>query len=131
MPHAQTDNLNIAAFDRMPSPTRSPPPPLSDTAAKVVLEAAKPSRPSSTTRTRVFVVVGPCSIHDPVAGLDYARRLKKLADEVSDTLVLVMRVISRSPAPPPAGRATSTTRTWTTPSASTKAWRRPAASCST
>jgi 3-deoxy-7-phosphoheptulonate synthase len=32
---------------------------------------------------RLFVVVGPCSIHDPVAGLDYARRLKALADEVA------------------------------------------------
>ena len=30
---------------------------------------------------RLMVVVGPCSIHDPVAGLDYARRLKALADE--------------------------------------------------
>lgn len=41
---------------------------------------------------RLMVVVGPCTIHDPVAGLDYARRLKKLADEVSSTLFLVMRV---------------------------------------
>ena len=46
---------------------------------------------------RVFIVVGPCSIHDPVAGLDYARRLKALADEVSDTLVLVMRVYFEKP----------------------------------
>src|SRR5574343_62112 len=46
---------------------------------------------------RLFVVVGPCSIHDPVAGLDYARRLKALADEVSDTLVLVMRVYFEKP----------------------------------
>jgi 3-deoxy-7-phosphoheptulonate synthase len=41
---------------------------------------------------RLLVVVGPCTIHDPVAGLDYARRLKKLADEVSSTLLVVMRV---------------------------------------
>jgi 3-deoxy-7-phosphoheptulonate synthase len=46
---------------------------------------------------RIFVVVGPCSIHDPVAGLDYARRLKVLADEVADTLVLVMRVYFEKP----------------------------------
>jgi hypothetical protein len=96
-----------------------------------VLDGRRPEAILDRKDPRVFIVVGPCSIHDPVAGLDYARRLKVLADEVSDTLVLVMRVISRSPAPPPAGRATSTTRTWTTPSASTKAWRRPAASCST
>lgn len=46
---------------------------------------------SSTARIRAFVVVGPCSIHRPVAGLDYARRLKALADEVSSTLLVVMR----------------------------------------
>ena len=34
--------------------------------------------------------MGPCSIHDPAAGLDYARRLRRLADEVSDVFQLVM-----------------------------------------
>jgi 3-deoxy-7-phosphoheptulonate synthase len=46
---------------------------------------------------RLFVVVGPCSIHDPVAGIDYAQRLKTLADEVSETLYLVMRVYFEKP----------------------------------
>jgi 3-deoxy-7-phosphoheptulonate synthase len=46
---------------------------------------------------RVFVVVGPCSIHDPVAAMDYARRLKTLADEVSDSLYIVMRVYFEKP----------------------------------
>jgi 3-deoxy-7-phosphoheptulonate synthase len=46
---------------------------------------------------RLFVVVGPCSIHDPVAGLDYARRLKALQAEVADTMVLVMRVYFEKP----------------------------------
>jgi len=46
---------------------------------------------------RLFVVVGPCSIHDPVAGLDYARRLKALQAEVEDTMVLVMRVYFEKP----------------------------------
>ncbi len=46
---------------------------------------------------RRFVIVGPCSIHDPVAGLDYAHRLQRLADEVADTLVLVMRVYFEKP----------------------------------
>ena len=39
----------------------------------------------------------PCSIHDPEAALDYARRLKSLADEVRDSLVLVMRVYFEKP----------------------------------
>ncbi|MDG2047356.1 MAG: 3-deoxy-7-phosphoheptulonate synthase [Halioglobus sp.] len=46
---------------------------------------------------RVFVVVGPCSIHDPSAALEYARRLKILAEELSDTLYLVMRVYFEKP----------------------------------
>jgi len=46
---------------------------------------------------RIFVVVGPCSIHDPQAALDYARRLKALADELSDTLYIVMRVYFEKP----------------------------------
>jgi 3-deoxy-7-phosphoheptulonate synthase len=46
---------------------------------------------------RLFVVVGPCSIHDVDAALDYANRLKVLADEVKDTMVLVMRVYFEKP----------------------------------
>jgi 3-deoxy-7-phosphoheptulonate synthase len=46
---------------------------------------------------RIFVVVGPCSIHDPVAAIDYAHRLKALADELSDTLYIVMRVYFEKP----------------------------------
>ena len=46
---------------------------------------------------RLFVVVGPCSIHDTVAAMDYARRLKSLADELADTLYIVMRVYFEKP----------------------------------
>lgn len=46
---------------------------------------------------RIFMVVGPCSIHDVDAALDYAQRLKALADKVSDTIVLVMRVYFEKP----------------------------------
>ncbi|MFT7266843.1 MAG: 3-deoxy-7-phosphoheptulonate synthase [Porticoccus sp.] len=46
---------------------------------------------------RVFVVVGPCSIHDVDAAIDYAKKLKILAEEVSDTLCLVMRVYFEKP----------------------------------
>lgn len=46
---------------------------------------------------RLFVVVGPCSIHDPKAAMDYAHKLKVLADEVKDTLYLVMRVYFEKP----------------------------------
>jgi 3-deoxy-7-phosphoheptulonate synthase len=43
------------------------------------------------------VVVGPCSIHDTDAAMDYARRLKALADELDDTLYIVMRVYFEKP----------------------------------
>ena len=46
---------------------------------------------------RQMVVVGPCSIHDPVAAIEYGKRLRALADAVSDTLFLVMRVYFEKP----------------------------------
>ncbi len=46
---------------------------------------------------RFLLVVGPCSIHDIEAGLDYARRLAKLAAEVKDTVYIVMRVYFEKP----------------------------------
>ena len=46
---------------------------------------------------RLFVVIGPCSIHDPEAALDYGRRLAVLADELKDTLYIVMRVYFEKP----------------------------------
>ena len=103
MPFSKTENLNIAAFDRMPSPDEiTATLPLSDRAAQVVTEGRRTLQNILDRKDpRIFVVVGPCSIHDPVAGIDYARRLKALADEVADTLVLVMRVYFEKP------------RTWT------------------
>lgn len=46
---------------------------------------------------RLMVVVGPCSIHDPDAAVDYARRLADLARKVEDQLFLVMRVYFEKP----------------------------------
>lgn len=46
---------------------------------------------------RLLVVVGPCSIHDPDAALEYARRLAVLGEQVSDRMVLVMRVYVEKP----------------------------------
>jgi 3-deoxy-7-phosphoheptulonate synthase len=46
---------------------------------------------------RLLVVAGPCSIHDPAAGLDYARRLAKVAAEFRSELLVVMRVYFEKP----------------------------------
>lgn len=46
---------------------------------------------------RLIVVIGPCSIHNVDEAKEYARQLKKLADEVADTLYVVMRVYFEKP----------------------------------
>ncbi len=93
------ENVNVTAFDTMPTPeeihARLP---ISDKAAKTVTHGRNLLRKILDRKDpRLFVVVGPCSIHDPVAGLDYARRLKKLSDEVGDTLQIIMRVYFEKP----------------------------------
>jgi 3-deoxy-7-phosphoheptulonate synthase len=103
MTHQALENLNIDAFDPMPSPAEIHAAlPVSDAVAETVAETVATGRRDlqrilSREDHRLMVVVGPCSIHDPVAGLDYADRLKALADEVSDTLLLVMRVYFEKP----------------------------------
>ena len=90
----QTENLNIEAFQPMPTPdeihNRVP---MTINAERSVVEGRRALEAILDRRDpRLFVVVGPCSIHDPLAGLDYARRLKALADELADRLLIVMRV---------------------------------------
>ncbi|WP_428774119.1 3-deoxy-7-phosphoheptulonate synthase AroG [Vibrio sp.] len=46
---------------------------------------------------RLLVIVGPCSIHDPEAAIEYGRRLKTLRDELGDRLEVVMRVYFEKP----------------------------------
>jgi 3-deoxy-7-phosphoheptulonate synthase len=94
-----TDNLNVAALEPMPTPEEvKAKVPLTPTAADTVLQGRRTLEAILDGRDpRVFVVTGPCSIHDPVAGLDYARRLKALADEVADCIYLVMRVYFEKP----------------------------------
>ncbi|XEI31514.1 3-deoxy-7-phosphoheptulonate synthase AroG [Aeromonas veronii] len=46
---------------------------------------------------RLLVVIGPCSIHDPVAALEYGKRLKALRDELKGQLEIVMRVYFEKP----------------------------------
>lgn len=93
------ENVRIGAFDLMPSPEEiHARVPLSETAADTVFASREAIKAILDRKDpRIFIVVGPCSIHDPVAGYDYAQRLKRLADEVRDTLYLVMRVYFEKP----------------------------------
>jgi 3-deoxy-7-phosphoheptulonate synthase len=99
MPHQPLENLNITAFDLMPSPEEiHARVPISDKAAEIVFDGRETiKRILDRKDPRLFIVIGPCSIHDPTAGYDYAQRLKRLADEVRDTLYLVMRVYFEKP----------------------------------
>jgi len=93
------ENTNVSSFARMPTPVELHATlPLSDAAFATVMQGRATLRNILDRKDkRLFVVVGPCSIHDPEAGLDYARRLKALQDEVVDTMVLVMRVYFEKP----------------------------------
>lgn len=93
------ENINVSSFAAMPTPEELHRDlPISEAAAEMVdagREALK--RILDRKDQRLIVVVGPCSIHDPEAGLDYARRLKALQEEVKDELLLVMRVYFEKP----------------------------------
>jgi 3-deoxy-7-phosphoheptulonate synthase len=72
--------------------------PISDAGSETVAEArAAIGACLRGEDDRLVVVVGPCSIHDPVAAEEYARRLHALSGELSDRLLLVMRVYFEKP----------------------------------
>ena len=92
-------NVNVAALEVLPTPEEIKQRlPLSEAAADTVFQGRETvQRILDRKDPRLFVVVGPCSIHDVEAALDYARRLKTLADEVQDTLFVIMRVYFEKP----------------------------------
>ncbi len=93
------DDLNIVSQDILISPDSIKADlPLSDKAKAAVTEGRQTVRNIlDRSDHRLMVVIGPCSIHDTEAAIDYAKRLKVLADEVSDTLYVVMRVYFEKP----------------------------------
>ena len=92
-------NVNIATLDVLSTPSEIKAMlPLSTRAEKTVFESRLIVEQILNRRdSRLLIVVGPCSVHDPVAAMDYAHRLKGLADEVSDALFIVMRVYFEKP----------------------------------
>src|SRR5574341_355683 len=95
----RTEDLNVVALDVMPTPDEIKAKlPLTDRVAETVLAGRRAVEAILDGRDpRLFLVVGPCSIHDPVAGLDYARRLRRLADEIADVFHVIMRVYFEKP----------------------------------
>jgi len=104
----------VAPFDRMGQTdderikdiTVLPPPehlmrffPITGTAVEALISQTRHKIHNIMARKddRLLVVIGPCSIHDPAAALDYALRLKPLRDKYQDTLEIVMRVYFEKP----------------------------------
>lgn len=93
------DDLNVNSQEILISPAELKAElPASDRAIEVVATGRQVVRDILDRKDhRLIVVIGPCSIHDPVAAIDYAKRLKTLAEEVSDCLYIVMRVYFEKP----------------------------------
>ena len=73
--------------------------PLTERAADVVMRARREIRDilHGRDRSRMLVVTGPCSIHDPKASFEYAERLKPIIDATREHLVVVMRTYFEKP----------------------------------
>ena len=93
------ENLNIASQETLITPQALKQAiPITEKAAETVVRGREAIQNIlDGSDHRIFVVVGPCSIHDLEAAKDYATRLKALADEVDDTLLIVMRVYFEKP----------------------------------
>ncbi|GGE49103.1 phospho-2-dehydro-3-deoxyheptonate aldolase [Halopseudomonas oceani] len=93
------DDLNVTSNEILITPEQLKAKiPLSEAAQATVVESRQVIRDILDGKDhRLFIVIGPCSIHDVEAAKDYASRLKELAAEVSDTLYLVMRVYFEKP----------------------------------
>jgi 3-deoxy-7-phosphoheptulonate synthase len=99
MSNIELHNVNVDSQDILVTPEQLKKAlPLSPKVHDMVADSRQVIRDILDRRDhRLFVVVGPCSIHDPKAALDYARRLKRLADELADSLYIVMRVYFEKP----------------------------------
>ena len=95
----RTENLNVLAHELLPTPHEVKVElPASEAVVHGVAMAREAIRAILERRDhRLLVVVGPCSIHDPEAALDYAVRLAGLARETKGSLMLVMRTYFEKP----------------------------------
>ncbi len=99
MPDSQIHNVNVVAKTDMPTPAEVKAAlPLDESAENFVIHSRQVVQDIlDGSDPRLFAVVGPCSIHDLAAAHEYAKKLKVLADEVSDTIVILMRVYFEKP----------------------------------
>jgi len=95
----RTNNLNISGLTPLIAPADLKQVlPLAEGNAEFVANSRKQIKDILWNRDqRMMVVVGPCSIHDPKAALEYAERLARLNEQVKDQLLLIMRVYFEKP----------------------------------
>lgn len=96
---ARTDDLRIQQINELISPEQLVKDiGISEAAVETVAQARETiHRILKGEDDRLLVIVGPCSIHDPAAALDYAALLQRAAQELIDDLFLVMRVYFEKP----------------------------------
>lgn len=99
MSEQDLSNINVISQELLPTPEQIKNLlPLTPAAETTVLNGRKVLRRILDGQDpRLFVVIGPCSIHDIKAAKEYAEKLRQLAEQVQDTLVLVMRVYFEKP----------------------------------
>jgi len=99
MTTSRLTNVNVRSQDVLITPEKLKQEiPVTDKARETVLKGREQIQDILDGKDdRLIIVVGPCSIHDIKAAKDYAMRLKKLADEVKDSLLIVMRVYFEKP----------------------------------
>jgi len=102
----RTDRTGQTDDERIKDITVLPPPehlirffPIRGTAAESLISSTRRSIHNIMTGRddRLLVVIGPCSIHDPAAAVDYAQQLKQQRDKYANTLEIVMRVYFEKP----------------------------------
>ncbi len=94
-----TENLRISGLKQLATPRELKSSiPLSDDLANQIIRYRDEIRNIIHMKdNRLLVVIGPCSIHDPIAAYDYAERLHKISNLVSDKYLIIMRVYFEKP----------------------------------
>ncbi|TMR96614.1 3-deoxy-7-phosphoheptulonate synthase [Nonomuraea basaltis] len=94
-----TSDLRITSFETLPTPAElRAEQPLGEERASLVAASRRAVRDVlAGADDRLLLIIGPCSVHDPEAALDYARRLSEATRDLGDALLVVMRVYFEKP----------------------------------
>lgn len=99
MSNTHLEDVNVASFERLVTPLALKKElAITDNIRQAVTKGREEIKNILDKKDhRLAIVVGPCSIHDPDAAMDYAKRLKALSEKVDDTLLIIMRVYFEKP----------------------------------